>query len=150
MRVKWDLSEIQKALPGIAIDIQEALKDKLTSGVDPTGMTTRTSRGVFQSHLKTSIKGVVKPGNKVDISMLEYGKYLEFGTPHIVNDFSGLRDWVKEKILNDKNYSDKTIDRITESVKKQIETKGMVPFPFIRLVWQTELNKIIHKNLKKK
>ena len=151
MILKIDMKGFKKslneALWGISIDIQEALKDKLNSGVDPTGKTSRKGRGVFNSHLKSSISA--KPdGESVEISMLEYGKYLEYGMPHVVDDFDGLKDWVRQKVLNDERASDAKVERIAESIKKKIQTAGMIPFPFIRMTFQNELMDIIKKNLK--
>lgn len=140
--------KLNKALAGIAWDVQEALKDKLNNGVDPTGKTNRKGRGLFQSHLKSSIKGRAE-GNKVNFEMLDYGKDLEYGTPHTVTDVEHLKDWVKQKIFkNDPKVSENELMRVTEKVKKNIETKGSIPFPFIRYTFDTELIDIIKRNLK--
>ena len=84
---------------------------------------------VDKGTLKASINHSTN-GNIITISMLEYGMYLEFGTPpHIIR----VKD---KKVLSDgKSF-----------FGKEVHHPGTRPNPFIRTAFETKLPKIIEDN----
>ncbi len=128
--------QLNKLFWGIAIDLQEAIKDKLLSlGIKFTGA------GV------SSVRVIIK-GNKLIITMNDYLEYIEYGMPNPTSP-EELRDWVEQKIL--KTYSGKNkeraIDRISETLAKHITLFGPRPNPFLRPVLHTQLPAIIQNNI---
>jgi len=140
--------KMQKALKGMAFDLQEALKGQLGLPTDPTNTAPYGGRGKFTGKAQSSIIGKVE-GDTVSIEMPGYMQFLEFGTPHTVNDIDALKDWVRLKMLAGQSSAnkEKTVDKITKNVMDKIQRQGPVPFPFIRHVYNTQLIKIINNNL---
>ncbi|GAG36962.1 unnamed protein product [marine sediment metagenome] len=131
----------------IGFEFKKALKNKLQAGmIDPTGETNFKGRGVFRQFLKGSINYKIVD-NEIQISMNDSGKHLEFGTPNPVTNFDDLKDWVQQKIFDNKDVPDSTLMRVTEDVKDHIERFGARPFPFIRHTINTELADIIKEGL---
>lgn len=126
--------EINRILHGIAIDLQESLKDKLNS-----------QHGKFTGALQASIRVTVEK-DKLVISMEDYGENLEFGLPNPTSP-DELEDWVKKKILKG-NAKEKTVERISENMAQHISKFGPRPFPFIRPTLHADLPNIIRNNLK--
>lgn len=142
--------KLKKALEGIKLDIVNALQDMLHDGVDPTGETGFKGRGLFTGALKASIASNSRiVDNEIEIGMAEYGKYLEFGMPHTVDDVEQLKEWVRLKLFQGKNVKESTINKATETIRKNIQSQGPRPFPFIRTVFENKLTPIINDNLKK-
>jgi len=115
---------LELALPRIAIRIQNELI--LIAPVD-TG------------RLRNSIK--VKPTNRgLLIWMVDYAKYVEYGTnPHVVSA-KHLKRWAKLK-LGDEN--------LAYPIAKKIAKYGTRPNPFIRNTIQLKLKKIIIEEINK-
>ena len=99
---------------------------------------------VHDAELRRSIKvEVTKEGFRV--SMLKYGKYVEFGTPphHIPTskdnpDSAGLRKWVKD------NWGDENLIYV---LANHIKTHGTQPHPFVRNTLKKEFPKILRRYL---
>jgi len=152
MEVKIDQEDFNRklnlALEGIKLDLVNALQDMLVQGMDPTGSSSYKSRGLFTGALKSSIAQYSKVvGNTIEIGMLDYAKYLEYGLPHSVDDIDALKEWVRIKIFNGK-VSEFRLEKATQNIKEHIEKNGPRPFSFIRPVFHTKLIPIIEKNLK--
>ncbi len=115
---KWN-----EALEFIGFDIVEALQDKLTKehGKDT---------GFLQSKIKYEVDG-----DTIIITMPEYGKYVDRGTPpgHMP-PVEALEGWCERK-LGDKN--------LAWAVAKHIEKHGTRPYPFIRNTLKLEVPEII-------
>jgi len=127
--------KLDKASKGIAFDLQESLKSKLSQahGKD-TGM------------LQSSILGKGEDGN-IDITMLDYAKYLEFGISPggKLIPIDALMGWVKRKMgVSD----DKEAKSIAFAIAKHIQLYGSRPFPFIRNTFENDLGDIIKFNLR--
>lgn len=106
-----------KAIPLIAIDLQNALR--LASPVD-------------KGALRNSIKVRAKNNNKLEITMVEYGKFVEFGTlPYTIKPSN-------KKALNWKG---------AQHPVKKVNHPGIRPNPFIRTTLQRKLPKIISKRI---
>jgi len=118
--------KLNRALWGMAIEIQESLKDKLTQehGKDT---------GILQSGIIASVEG-----NTITISMPEHGKYVEFGTPPHMPPVDELKGWARRKLGNEK---------LAWAVAMAIKKRGTIPFPFIRNTFNNNLIPIINKNL---
>lgn len=128
--------QLNKLFWGIAIDLQEAIKDKLAElKIKYTG------EGMASVH-------VVVEKNKLVITMNDYLEYIEYGMPNPTSP-EELRDWVEAKILD--NYTGKNkeraLDVISENMAKHISLFGPRPNPFLRPTLHTELPKIIQRNI---
>ena len=128
--------QLNKLFWGIAIDLQEAIKDKLIElGIKFTGAAV------------SSVKVIVK-GNKLIITMNDYLEYIEYGMPNPTSP-EELRDWVKQKILD--NYQGKNkeraIDVVSENIAEHISHFGPRPRPFLRPTLHTKLPGIIQRNV---
>jgi hypothetical protein len=137
---------INKTLHGIAIDLQEALKDKLTR-----------EHGKFTGAGQASIRVIWDPEESViKIRMAEYLKYLEFGIPNPTTP-EELEDWVRQKMLSDFNpkpVKGKTrseqlnaaVTAISRNLAEHISLYGPNPYPFIRQTMHQDLQNIINAN----
>ena len=128
--------QLNKLFWGIAIDLQEAIKDKLIElGIKYTGAALSSVR-------------VIVDGNKLVITMNDYLKYIEYGMPNPTSP-EELRDWVEAKILE--NYQGKNkeraIDRISENIADHITHFGPRPRPFLRPTLHQKLPGIIKRNV---
>jgi HK97 gp10 family phage protein len=111
---RWPL-----VMEGIANDFVNALKNRVP---------------VNEGHLKASIRYKVVSSKVIEINMLQYGMYVEFGTaPHIIRPkdadalkFSGSDGPVFAKVVNH---------------------PGTRPQPFIRTTLKADMPKIIRENL---
>ena len=121
-RAKFDI-----ALKGIALDLQESLKSKLTKehGKDT---------GLLQGGIIGSSNG-----NVVTITMPVTGKYIEWGTPPHMPPVDALKGWSRRK-LGDEN--------LAWAVAYSIKKRGTRPYPFIRPTFKNDLKGIIHDNFK--
>ena len=128
--------QLNKLFWGIAIDLQEAIKDKLIElKIKFTGA------GV------SSVK-VVVDGNKLVITMNDYLEYIEYGMPNPTSP-EELRDWVEKKILEDyqgKN-TERALDVISENIADHITHFGPTPRPFLRVTLHQKLPEIIRRNV---
>lgn len=107
---------IDRAIPAIAIELRTALK--ISSPVD-------TAR------LRSSID-VVSSGNKLIVTMVDYGKFIEFGTlPHIIRPKN-------KKALSWKGAAHPV---------KMVRHPGTRPNPFIRTTVRRKLPHIIMRNI---
>ncbi len=127
--------QLNKFFWGVAIELQEAIKDKLAKlGIKFTGSGMSSVR-------------VIVDGNKLVITMNHYLEYIEYGLPNPTSP-EELRDWVEAKILE--NYKGKNKERATEVISKNIAKHitlfGPRPNPFLRPTLHTELPKIIKRN----
>ena len=112
---------------GIAIELQEALKRKLTK-----------EHGKDTGYLQSKISGKLVDGN-IEIKMPSYGESLEFGTgPHNV-PVEELKGWARRK-LGDEN--------LAFAVANSIRKRGTRPYPFIRTTYHQDLIPIIKRNFK--
>lgn len=94
---------------------------------------------VDKGFLKLSIKVRVE-GKKLIISMLEYGKYVEYGTaPHIIKTKS-------KKVLTNQSTASKGKEAF---FGKEVRHPGTRPNPFIRAAIMTKLPGIIKKNIRR-
>lgn len=135
------------SLEAIGRTVVEALKDKigqndlanakeewLVNKNSGKKMSTKYPHGRYNSPLISSIKYKIE-GDEVVISMLDYAKYLEFGTPNPTTPDKILA-WVNDKIMPDMKIKgkDKTKlkQKIAENIAKHISLYGPRPFPFIR------------------
>jgi len=128
--------QLGKLFWGIAIDLQEAIKDKLAD-----------LKIKFTGAGMSSVR-VIVDGNKLVITMNDYLEYIEYGMPNPTSP-EELRDWVEKKILD--NYTGKNkeraLDVISENMAKHITLFGPRPRPFLRPTLHTELPKIIQRNI---
>ena len=105
--------QLNKLFWGIAIDLQEAIKDKLLSlGIKFTGA------GV------SSVRVIIK-GNKLIITMNDYLEYIEYGMPNPTSP-EELRDWVEQKIL--KTYSGKNKERAIDNEYMYLQKRGVINY----------------------
>jgi uncharacterized protein YbcI len=129
--------QLNKLFWGIAIELQEAIKDRM-SELDIK----------FTGSGMASVRVVVED-NKLIISMNDYLEYIEYGMPNPTSP-EELQEWVEQKILD--NYQGKNKERlirtISENIAEHITHFGPRPRPFIRPVLHTELPKIITKNIR--
>jgi hypothetical protein len=123
------IEQIQKALeiamPAIAIRFQNELTLRVP---------------VDKGRLKNSIK-VFPDKYGVQIIMVEYGKFVEFGTlPHVIKpkDKQALKFEMGKKARLEGKKKGKTI-----VFAKEVKHPGTRPNPFIRETIQTKLKKII-------
>lgn len=128
--------QLNKLFWGIAIDLQEAIKDKLSElGIKFTGAALASVRVIVQD-------------NKLIITMNDYLEYIEYGMPNPTSP-EELEDWVETKLLD--NYNGKNIEAakksIAKSLARQITLFGPKPNPFLRPTLHTELPKIIQRNI---
>ncbi len=128
--------QLNKLFWGIAIDLQEAIKEKLlTMGIKFTG------EGA------SSVKVIVEK-NKLVITMVDYLEYIEYGIP---NPTTGeeLFEWVEQKLMD--NYTGKNkegaVKSVANTIAKRISLYGPRPQPFLRPTLHTELPKIIKSNI---
>lgn len=124
--------DLNKLFWGIAIDLQEAIKQKL-SDLDIR----YTSDGIG------SVMVIVKD-NKLIITMNGYLEYIEYGMPNPTTP-EELEQWVRDKVLN--NSDEKAVKRVSESIAKKITLFGPRARPFLRPVLHQELPGIIKKNI---
>ena len=137
VKIIFDKEETQKnlriALEGIAFDMQEALKDKLTQ-----------EHGKDTGELQSSIIARVTPDNVIEIEMIEHGKYVEFGTPPHMPPVDELIGWVSRKWgASNKENAERKAWLLAMAIKK----RGTRPFPFIRTTFMQELVPIARENL---
>lgn len=99
---------------------------------------------VHDAELKKSIK-VTPSKNGFKITMLGYGKYVEFGTPpHNIPtskdnpDSESIRKWVKDK------WGDEDLIYV---LANHIRIYGTSPHPFIRNTLKKEFPKILRRYL---
>lgn len=120
-----------KLLHALAIDIQEAMKDRLTP-----------AHGVGASGAASGLKGSIQAkvvDDEIVITMHDYGKYLEYGTPPHMPPVDSLIDWVTKKwgASGDKDAKQKAF-----ALAKHISVHGTRPYPFIRPTLHVDLPKI--------
>ena len=131
VKIEIDKADFEKklrvALNGIALEVQESLKDKLTR-----------EHGKDTGLLQSSIIGEVK-GHTIEISMAEHGKYIEFGTPPHMPPVEELKEWARRKLGDEK---------LAWAVAYAIKRRGTRPYPFIRNTFNNEVTNIIKTNLK--
>ena len=107
---------LERAIPAIANDLQTELKIKAP---------------VDTARLRQSIK-VIVTNKGLLISMVNYGLFVEFGTPpHVIKPKS-------KKAL-----------KFGDTIVKKVNHPGTRPNPFIRTALKQKLPKIIEKNLRK-
>jgi len=146
MKATVDESQWEEAMQGIAFDLQEAFKDKLTK-----------EHGKDTGTLQSGIRGKVS-NDTIIISMPEYGQNLEFGTPpHDVNP-DDLEGWISRKWLSEWKPSDKSfyssksvrreevIARLAKTLANHIRKFGTKSFPFVRDTMNRDAEKIIERN----
>lgn len=139
MKIEFDKEDFEKrlneALWGVALDIENSLKDKLSPkhGVGVTGLG------------KAGIKAYVV-GSDIVVDIPEHMKYVEWGSPpHFPWDSSekdipqGLKDWTKKKWGSEKS---------AWALAVHISRQGTQPFPFIRPTIDKELVPFLRENLK--
>lgn len=155
-RIEIDQEDFNKklaiAMDGVALDVQEALKEKLTQG-----------SGKDTGNLQGNIKAV-KEGNTITISMPEYAKYVEFGTPGTHQGVSSLgtnipanpgRKMPVELVENNKfqvveglqDWASRHGSDNAWGLAKHIQLYGTRPHPFIRPTFNNEVVDIIRNNL---
>lgn len=130
---------LEKALPEIARRAQNELV--LTCPVD-------------SGRLRNSIK-VVQQGNGLLISMAEYGKFVEFGTPpHTIEakNRKALKfEWteVEGEMVGRKKRLEKGMKKSqsNQAFFKKIKHPGTRPNPFVRTMLMTKLRKIIKEEI---
>ena len=131
MKVKFDEQhfdkEILKVTWGIAIELQESFKDKLSS-----------RHGINTAQLKSSIRAQPINIGVIEITMLERGKWLDSGTPPHMPPVESLEDWVKAKFGTEGS---------AWALAMHIKKHGTQPFPFLRNTLTFDLPKIIRKNI---
>ena len=71
--------------------------------------------------------------------MLDYGKYVEFGSPPHMPPVDALKGWAQRKLGDEK---------LAWAVAMGIKKRGTRPHPFIRPTYNNELMPIIKRNLK--
>ena len=128
--------QLNKLFWGIAIDLQEAIKDSLIQ------------RGIkFTGDAIASVRAEVQK-DKIVVYMNDYLEYIEYGMPNPTSP-EELRDWVETKILEGYKGKNKerAIDVISENMAAHITQFGPRPNPFLRPVLHTELPLIIQKNI---
>lgn len=130
VRVVIDMEDFNRklnvALQGIALDVQESLKDKLTQ-----------AHGKDTGALQSSILGSVN-GSTVVLSMSEVGRFLEFGTPPHMPPVEALEGWAERK-LGDK--------KLAWALAMHIKKFGTRPYPFIRTTFNNDVLDIVKDNL---
>lgn len=126
-----------KILHALAIDLQEKLKSRLTPehGIGATGAATG---------LKGSIIARVV-NDEIIISMHDYGKYLEYGTPPHFPPIEPLIPWVRLKwgASGDRDERQKAF-----ALAKHISIHGTRPYPFIRPTLFVDLPKMFGNIIK--
>lgn len=129
---------ISKILWGIALDLQEAIKDKLNE------LDIRfTSDGIGSVSVTVDDDGLV-------IKMNGYLEFIEYGMPNPTTP-EELESWVDQKMLSGyqgKNR-DRAIKKISENLAEKITLFGPRPNPFLRPVLHTEMKGIIERNVSK-
>lgn len=139
-------NKFNELLERIKLNFVESLKDNLKSS--------------DTNFLKANIKGKVV-GNKIVITMPEYGQYIEFGTPGRLKAPKGMspnpnrkmpvekqgnkwvhyiKDWASRKlgVTNEKDLW---------GISKHIQLYGTKPHPFIRTTINKDLKSIISKSM---
>ena len=139
MIIKIDEEDFQqklnKSMWGIAIELQESLKEKLTQ-----------EHGADTGELKSSI--IVKvENNSIIIEMSEQGKYIEFGTPPHMPPVEALQGWVRRKWGAGSKDGDPKNMAAAWRLAYAIKRRGTRPYPFIRPTFNNELIPIVQKNL---
>jgi len=130
--------QLNKLFWGIAIDLQEAIKDKLLDmGIKFTGA------GV------SSVRVIVEK-NKLVITMVDYLEYIEYGMPNPTSP-EELKEWVEQKLFEDYTGKNKeaAINRAAITIANNISLFGPRPRPFLRPTLHTELPRIIQNNINK-
>ena len=134
--VSYSEKQLNRLFWGIAIDLQEAIKDKL-SDLDIK----------FTGSGMASVQVVVEK-DKLVITMNDYLEYIEYGMPNPTSP-EELREWVEQKLFE--NYQGKNKERAislaSENIAEKISHFGPRPRPFVRPVLHTELPRIIQKNV---
>jgi len=122
---------ILKALPKIMFELQNELKK---------------AAPVDTGRLRNSIKVTISGKDQLDIFMVEYWKYIEFGTnPHVIRPKSkeALRfESGKKQRLGTPGATPKN------TFAKKVMHPGTRPFPFIRTTLFTKLPDIVRGALK--
>ena len=118
--------KLERACEGIAFDIQEELKGRLTKehGKDTGGL---------QANIQVRVVGY----NEIEISMPVVGKYLEYGTPPHFPPVDALEGWARRKLGN---------ADLKWALAYSIARRGTRPYPFIRPTFEN-IGKITRKNL---
>ena len=128
--------QLNKLFWGIAIDLQEAIKDKLIE-----------LKIKFTGAAISSVRATVEK-DKIVVRMNDYLEYIEYGMPNPTSP-DELYNWVKNKILDDykgKN-KDAAIKRVSETIANSITLFGPRPRPFLRPVLHQQLPLIIQRNV---
>lgn len=149
VKIELDWSEFNKrlgmAVEGIGLDVQEALKDKLTF-----------QHGKFTGAGQSGINYEVQKNNNsftIILNIPEHLKYVEYGTPGMIKAPAGqspkrrkmppidaIRPWAKKKLGDEK---------LAFALAKHIQLYGTRPYPFIRNTFDLEVPDIISENLKR-
>ena len=122
---------LEKAMPAISVRIQNELVLRAPVQI---------------GRLKNSIK-VFPDKHGVQITMVEYGKFVEFGTPPHV-----IRPREKEALKFEVGKKERLGQKIPKAqanivFAKEVKHPGTRPNPFIRETLQTKLKKIIIEEL---
>ena len=128
--------QLNKLFWSIAIDLQEAIKDKMDE------LDIKFS-GAGMSSVRVTVEN-----NKLVITMNGYLEYIEYGMPNPTSP-EELRTWVEQKIMDDykgKNR-ERVLKRISETIAEKISHFGPRPRPFVRPTLHIELPKIIKRNM---
>lgn len=123
---------MNKALWGIAFDIQDSLRKKLTF-----------EHGRDTGDLRSGIS-VKVIDNSIEISMPEHGKFVEFGAPPHFPPPEELEGWVSRKW----GATGKDVKKKAWTLAYAISKRGTRPYPFIRTTFNNDLIPIIKDNLK--
>lgn len=129
--------DTKKLYWAIAIDLQEAIKDKLLDmGIKFTGAAV------------SSVTVTVK-GNSLIIRMNKYLEYIEYGMPNPTSP-EELEDWVKTKLMDGYTGKDREgrIKQLSKTIANNITLFGPRPRPFLRPTLQYVLPRIINENVK--
>jgi len=128
--------QLNKLFWSIAIDLQEAIKDKMDE------LDIKFS-GAGMSSVRVTVEN-----NKLVITMNGYLEYIKYGMPNPTSP-EELRTWVEQKIMD--NYRGKNreraLKRISETIAEKITHFGPRPRPFVRPTLHIELPKIIKQNI---
>lgn len=119
--------KLDKAAQGIAFDLQEEMKGRLTR-----------EHGKDTGLLQSSIRIERVAFNEYAIVMEQHGKFLEYGTPPHMPPVDALEGWARRK-LGDPD--------LKWAVAYAIKRRGTRPYPFIRPTFEN-IGKIAAKNLK--
>lgn len=116
-----DFKELQQVLEDYAKDIADRYKDNLTKSGRPAS-------GALQESIKTRVRDVAN-GRVfyVEMSLLDYWKYIEWGTKPHLPPVSKIIEWVKIKPVipaPDENGKIPTPEQLGWAIAKKIEREG--------------------------